>query len=173
LKLLNRISARDKYMRSFTRVHAFISLTPKEMLLLLEAYFFLGWARILKLFPFAKVAPSLGDHMKVSTQRNVESKKTVIKNISHALHIMSRYTFWESQCLVKAIAGMKMLERRGIESTLYLGTARDVSGHMIAHAWLRSGSYYISGAEEMGEFTVVSTFASLRSDNQLEGESYE
>ena len=38
---------------------------------------------------------------------------------------MSRYTFWESQCLVKAIAGMKMLERRHIESTLYLGTAKD------------------------------------------------
>jgi hypothetical protein len=160
-------------MRNFSRVRAFISLTPKEMLLLIEAYFFLGWARILKIFPFAKVALSLGDHMKVSDQRSVESKKTIIKNISHALHIMSKYTFWESQCLVKAIAGMKMLEKRGIESTLYLGTARDVSGKLIAHAWLRSGKYYISGAEEMGKFTVVSTFANLRSDNQLEGDSYE
>jgi hypothetical protein len=160
-------------MRNFARVHAFISLTPKELLLLVEAYIFLGWARILKIFPFAKVAPSLGYHMKVTAQRSVGSKKTVIKNVSHALHIMSKFTFWESQCLVKAIAGMKMLERRGIESTLYLGTARDISGKLIAHAWLRSGPYYISGAEEMGKFTVVSTFANHKSDNQLEGESYE
>ena len=65
---------------------------------------------------------------------------------------MSKYTFWESQCLVKAIAAMKMLERRNIESTLYLGTARDESGKMIAHAWLRSGPFYITGAEGMEKF---------------------
>ena len=53
---------------------------------------------------------------------------------------MSKYTFWESQCLVKAIAGMKMLERRNIESTLYLGTAKDAKGQMYrSDAWLRSG----------------------------------
>ena len=56
---------------------------------------------------------------------------------------MSKYTFWESQCLVKAIAGMKMLERRQIESTLYLGTAKDELGKLIAHAWLRSGPFIL------------------------------
>ena len=73
--------------------------------------------------------------------------------------MMSRYTFWESQCLVKAIAAMKMLEKRQIESTLYLGTAKDETGNMIAHAWLRSGPFYITGVEEMKRFTVVSKFA--------------
>ena len=58
---------------------------------------------------------------------------------------MSRYTFWESQCLVKAIAGMKMLEKRNIESTLYLGTAKDEKGELIAHAWLRSGLFLCIG----------------------------
>ena len=61
--------------------------------------------------------------------------------ISQAIHIVSKYTFWESQCLVKAIAAMRMLEKRGIESTLYLGTAKDESGKIIAHAWLRSGFF--------------------------------
>ena len=54
---------------------------------------------------------------------------------------------------------MKMLERRQIESTLYLGTAKDESGKLIAHAWLRSGPFYITGAEGMEKFTVVSKFA--------------
>ena len=72
---------------------------------------------------------------------------------------MSRHTFWESQCLVKAIAAMKMLERRQIESTLYLGTAKDENGNLIAHAWLRSGPFYITGVEAMEKFTVVSKFA--------------
>ena len=52
-----------------------------------------------------------------------------------------------------------MLEKRGIESTLYLGTAKDESGELIAHAWLRSGPYFVTGAEGMEKFTVVGKFA--------------
>jgi hypothetical protein len=62
-------------------------------------------------------------------------------------------------CLVKAIAAMKMLERRQIESTIYLGTAKDKTGKLIAHAWLRSGPFYITGAEVVDQFVVVSKFA--------------
>lgn len=61
---------------------------------------------------------------------------------------MSRYTFWESQCLVKAIAGMKNARKRHIESTLYLGTAKDNHGELIAHAWLRSGSFMLLDQKE-------------------------
>ena len=81
---------------------------------------------------------------------------------------MSRHTLWESQCLVKAIAGMKMLEKRNIESTLYLGMAKDEKGKLIAHAWLRSGAIYVSGAEVMERFTVVAKFAKEPSGNKLE-----
>lgn len=38
---------------------------------------------------------------------------------------MSHLTFRESECLVKAMARMKMLERRGMESTLYFRTGKD------------------------------------------------
>lgn len=82
---------------------------------------------------------------------------------------MSKYTLWESQCLVKAIAGMMMLERRGIDSTIYLGTTRDEDGKMIAHAWLRSGPFYVSGSEGMKQFTVVGMFAKRVSSNRRRG----
>jgi hypothetical protein len=160
-------------MRVLSRLNIFISLSSKKKLILIEAFLFLGWARILKMIPFSKVVSSLGDHMKETSHNNIKSNHEILNNVSHAIHIMSRYTFWESQCLVKAFAGMKMLEKRGIESTLYLGTARDEAGKMIAHAWLRSGSFYISGAEGMEKFTVVSMFAKRFCDNRLEGESYE
>ncbi|MNR36049.1 hypothetical protein D3C85_1539370 [compost metagenome] len=74
---------------------------------------------------------------------------------------MSKYTIWDSKCLVRAIAAMKMLHRRQIDSTLYLGTTRDESKKMIAHAWLRSGRYYVTGKEEMERFTVVGKFAKM------------
>ena len=96
--------------------------------------------------------------MEETHMKQMMHRKT-LRMISQAIHIVSKYTFWESQCLVKAIAAMRMLEKRGIESTLYLGTAKDESGELIAHAWLRSGPYYVTGAEGMEKFTVVSKFA--------------
>jgi hypothetical protein len=141
------------------KVRLFLSINPTMKLLLLEAFILLGWARVLKDMPFSKVAPSLGDHMDETSLEDNQSNKAILKNISEALNIMSRNTLWESKCLVRAIAGMKMLERRRIESTLYLGTGKDENGKMIAHAWLRSGPFYITGSEGMERFTVVGKFA--------------
>jgi hypothetical protein len=128
-------------------------------LLLIEAFIFLGRARILKKVPFSKVAPSLGKHMEETSFSDDVSNRKILNQISDAVNMMSKYTLWESQCLVQAIAAMKMLERRHIESTLYLGTARDPSGKLIAHAWLRSGPFCITGADGKEKFTVVSKFA--------------
>ncbi|MEH7493788.1 lasso peptide biosynthesis B2 protein [Neobacillus niacini] len=127
--------------------------------LLIEAYILLAWARVLKSFPFSRVSPFLGSQMSETTFEIAPVNIKIVKQISHAIHIMSKYTFWESKCLIKAIACMKMLERRQIDSTLYLGTAKDENGQMIAHAWLRSGPLYLTGAEEMREFVVVGKFA--------------
>ncbi|MGG1399950.1 lasso peptide biosynthesis B2 protein [Bacillus salipaludis] len=127
--------------------------------LLIEAYILLAWGRVLKALPFRKISPLLGSKM-IETSFEIEAANIKkVKQISHAIHIMSSYTTWESMCLVKAIAAMKMLERRKIDCTLYLGTAKDENGGMIAHAWLRSGPFYITGAEEMKKFVVVYTFA--------------
>lgn len=151
------------------KIKIFFSLDIPTMFLLIEAYFYLLWARILKLVPFSKVAPSLGTQMEETTFIPNQSNKATLRKISQAIQIMSRYTFWESQCLVKAIAGMKMLEKRRIESTLYLGTAKDENGKLIAHAWLRSGPFYISGLEGMEKFTIVSKFAKKLENQQIEG----
>lgn len=154
------------------KIRILLSLNWKTKLLLLEAFIFLGWARILKGMQFSKIAGSLGVEMEETTfNSNAEQTKT-LKRISEAIQIISRHTTWESKCLVKAIAGQKMLNRRYIESTLYLGTAKDVNGDFIAHAWLRSGPFYISGSEGMEIFTVVAKFANGPKLNKLEGENY-
>lgn len=127
--------------------------------LLIESYIYMAWARYLKSIPFSKVAPSLGLKMMETSFDPLLTNRKVLANVSQSIHIMSKYTFWESQCLVKAIAAMRMLEKRQIESTLYLGTAKDENGKLIAHAWLRSGPYYVTGAEGMERFTVVGKFA--------------
>ncbi|MFJ8353003.1 stage V sporulation protein S [Bacillus cereus] len=157
-------------MNIVKRLRIFLSLNTKTKFLLLEAFIFLGWARVLKSITFSKVAPSLGDYMNETAFTHIQPHGDTLKKVSEAISIMSRYTFWESQCLVKAIAGMKMLEKRHIESTLYLGTAKDNNGEFIAHAWLRSGSFYVTGSEGMEKFTVVGSFAKRLSEDTIKGE---
>ncbi|CAM4113999.1 lasso peptide biosynthesis B2 protein [Paenibacillus alkaliterrae] len=139
-----------------------IRLDLNTILLFAESVIFLGWVRIQLLYhPFSKIAPSLGRYMaETDIELRVENRIALL-NIRNAIQIMSKYTFWESKCLVRAIAAMKMLERRRIGSTLYLGTGKDDSGKMIAHAWLRSGSLYITGAEEMHRFTITGKFGKV------------
>lgn len=142
----------------YRKLRLYLSLDMKMMFMMIEALIFLAWARLFKNIPFSKTAHSLGVHM-AETPIDISVDRKQMHQISLAVNVMSKYTFWESQCLVKAIAAMKMLERRGIGSTLYLGTARDENGIMVAHAWLRSGKYIITGSEGMEKFTVVGTFA--------------
>lgn len=108
---------------------------------------------------FAKVAPSLGRKAEETPHDLDERHNRTLKHIRSAIAVMSRYTPWDSKCMIQAMAGMRMLERRSIPSTLYLGTARDEHGKLIAHAWLRSGSIYVSGYEVMNQFAVVEKFA--------------
>lgn len=146
-------------MIDMRKIRLFISLSWQTKLLLVEAFFYLGWARLLKVVPFSKVAPSLGKQMDETTFSSNLSDRETLSNISQALRIMNQYTFWESACLVQGIAGMKMLAKRGIDSTLYLGIAKDEKGNLIAHAWLRSGPFYITGSEGRQKFTIVNKFA--------------
>ncbi|MFJ8265551.1 lasso peptide biosynthesis B2 protein [Peribacillus asahii] len=156
-------------MNIIRKIRSFCKLDTKMKRLLIEAYIALGWARYRKSKEFSKIAPSLGEHMVETTYDSNVHNMAMLRNISSSIQKMSRYTFWESECLVKAMAGMKMLERRGIESTLYLGTGRDETG-LIAHAWLRSGNFYISGVNGMEKFTVVAMFANKNSIVNFERE---
>lgn len=147
-------------MHFVRKVKTFFSFEKETILLLIEALYFLGWARLKKFNHFTKLAQSLGNQsIETVWETGNSSNRITVKKISNAVHIMSRYTVWESQCFVKAMAAMQMLKRRGIESTIYFGTAKDEDGKLIAHAWLRSGSFYLTGAEVMERFTVVSKFA--------------
>ncbi|MEW5552008.1 lasso peptide biosynthesis B2 protein [Peribacillus frigoritolerans] len=154
-------------MNIVKKAQTFLRLNFKTKLLYIEAFLHLGRARYLKSISFSKVAPTLGEQMKESSYELIAADKEILANVSRAINIMSRYTIWESQCLVKAMAAMKMLEKRKIDSTLYLGTAKDENGGLIAHAWLRSGPFYITGAEVMDRFTVVSNFSKKNKSGSL------
>lgn len=141
------------------KLRAWLALDLRTILLFIEAFYFLALAKLQLKQAFARVAPTLGTQTAETALHGDKRHDPTLKQIRSSLSIMSRHTFWESKCLVQAVAGMRMLERRSIPSTLYLGTSKDDNGKLIAHAWLRSGSIYISGSEGMRRYSVVEKFA--------------
>lgn len=141
------------------KLKKFLALGHQKKWLLVEAAAALARGRVMVLLPFSKVAPTLGVHMKETPLAANAEEARKVRQVARAIALMHRHTPWQTHCLARAFAGMEMLKRRGIESTLYLGTGKDKNGKMIAHAWLRSGDIYVTGADVMDQFTVVATYA--------------
>ena len=70
-----------------------------------------------------------------------------------------RHLVWARKCLVVSIAAKRMLDRRQISATLYMGVAKNDKGKLIAHAWLRSGDIWVSGGINRNKFTIVGIFS--------------
>lgn len=126
----------------------------------LEAWLWLGLARGFVLaVPFKYIAPHLGTHMGESSLILSEETATMAGYVGRAVRSAARNTPWSSNCLAQAIAAKRMLQHRGIHSTLYLGVKKDDAGHLTAHAWVRCGEFWLTGGWGELEYTVVSTFA--------------
>ncbi|WP_342438396.1 lasso peptide biosynthesis B2 protein [Paenibacillus sp. FSL L8-0436] len=148
-------------MTTLRRIRLLLTVDKAAVALIPEALWRLFLVRIQLLFPFARTAPRLGIQSQETSAVSNAADIPRIKHITKAIRVISRYTPWKSTCMVRAVAGLQMLERRGIESTLYMGVARDKQGQMIAHAWLRSGAHYVSGDDAMQGFVVVEKFAKV------------
>ena len=142
------------------RLRKLLRLSWADRLLLIEALLWLGLARLAILaLPFRWIAPHLGQHMAESAPTDAPEQANRLRRIAWAITAVRRHTPWESTCLAQAVAGKRMLRRRGLESTLYLGVARDGDQGLSTHAWLRSGDLILTGMRGRDRFTVVSTFA--------------
>jgi hypothetical protein len=135
-------------------------LSWRHCWLLLQAVSWLGLARLAVLtLPMPWITPYLGRHRQESPHTDQPGQGAVVKQVAWAVQMMSRCTPWDSNCLAQAIAAKRMLQRRKISSTLYLGVARKDAAALEAHAWLRSGTVVVTGAQGMDRSTVITTFA--------------
>ena len=142
------------------RLRTFLRLKMSDRLLLFEAVVWLGVARLAILtLPMRRITPYLGQHLRESKRE--ESPVTLNRawRIAWAVRTMSRYTPWTSNCFPQAIAAKRMLQRRQIASTLYLGFSKQEANDFEGHAWLRCGPLYLTGGQNRHRFVALSTFA--------------
>ncbi|WP_246503483.1 lasso peptide biosynthesis B2 protein [Clostridium polyendosporum] len=114
---------------------------------------------IIKMMPFNKIKGYIGIYMKESPHEIDVLHYKTIKKVAWAVNQASKYTPWESKCLVQALTAQNMLKRRKIYSTLYLGVAKKGSKNINAHAWLRCGQVIVTGGYRREDFKEVAKFS--------------
>ncbi len=125
-----------------------------------EIYLLTGAAWVCIFFiSFQRLASWLGTIHSETLWNEAATQDQMLLRIRHAVHRISKKTWWKSECFVRASTIAWMLRRRGYSYTIYLGVAKDQDQHLIAHAWIRSGSQWLSGAKKRAEYTVVATIS--------------
>lgn len=140
----------------FKRINKFLfKLSIKEKLLFVEAFFLTGLmrAKILKV-PFNKLKEELGTYNTESADDVVLDDYKIAKIVRDVVVTISKFTPWESLCLVQAMTVQRMLKKRGISTTIYLGVNKE-NKNMVAHAWIRCGKMFVTGGDGSGYATVA------------------
>lgn len=130
--------------------------TIEDKILFTEAFFLTGIMRLKILHvPFNKLKGQLGIHNVESAEEVSLDEYRIASKIRNAVVNTSRYTPWESLCLVQSMTVQRMLKKRNICSTLYLGVNKDTNNEMKAHSWIRCGKMYVTGGDGSGYATVA------------------
>lgn len=138
------------------RINKFLfKVSIKEKLLFVEAFFLTGLmrAKILKV-PFNKLKEELGTYNTESADDVVIDDYKKAKIVRDVVVTISKFTPWESLCLVQAMTVQRMLKKRGISTTIYLGVNKE-NQNMVAHAWIRCGRMFVTGGDGSGYATVA------------------
>lgn len=163
------------------RWNSFARLSASQKAFALEALLWLFMSMLLvKRVPFRYWSRFLGAKAAADSLDETPDCPDAVREVSQAIRRVNRAFRGRFTCLMEAVAGKAMLNRRGIPNTLALG-ARTVPSeggelNMEAHAWLRCGQTILLGGEAHDRFTVVAQFrspAALPYDRRSTGASPE
>jgi len=150
-------------MRFYQKYQQFKQLSFEEKKLFIEAYIVLGKMRMALLtLSFKSLTRSLiHSPYQKETLLLTPSQEKIAQEVGETIVRASRYTPWQSACLVQSLTAQKMLEKRGISGMFHLGVSKnkETPQQMKAHAWTQCGKSIITGKEGHKAFTVVSVFS--------------
>lgn len=128
--------------------------------LALEALLELAYARILRAsVSFARLSKLFGEPQLESPPEIDSAKQQIANDVGLAIRRAVRYAPFRCNCLTQAICTLRMLKRRSVACTLYLGVTRGADVAREAHAWTRCGALIVTGENELDRYDAVFTFA--------------
>lgn len=127
-------------------------------MLFIEAWCFLGTARLMLLFvSFKKIAAGFTKN-KMHTNRPTLTQMQ-LRSIGLAIQRGCRYSWWRTKCFEQAICARWMLQRRKQTSILYFGVKKnELSNVLEAHAWLSVEEYIVTGGAGARNYTIINNF---------------
>lgn len=150
------------YIRKFNTM---IRLSWLQKAWLPPLYILSGFIRLAILtLPFRWIAPFMGynhGNARMSVMTSPEQGKRA-RQLGTTIKIISRYTPWETKCLVQALLAKKVLEVYKIPHAIFFGLSKSEieSETLKAHAWVNAGRCFVTGGNNHKNFTVVSCFVS-------------
>ncbi len=128
-----------------------------EKIVTLKAYIYSVYYRFLiKVIPMKTLEPRLGKRGKESAAEESIEHLRIAKLYAFHVNRVTEHMPWEAKCLTRSLTIARLLREKGIDSTIYLGVAKDEGG-LQAHSWIRCGKMYLTDPM-MDKFTVLETF---------------
>ncbi len=136
-------------MKGIKRIRNFLTYNHHKILTI-QALYYCAIMRIgILLIPMKKMEPFLGTAGLETDFKDNREQSSYVWLVARVVNRISTKTPWESKCLVRALVIRKILSRRKIPTTLYFGVMLEEK-ELKAHAWIRCGSFYLSGGHGEG-----------------------
>lgn len=123
----------------------------------LAVWFYAAWYRFrIRFVPMKYLRKYFGAEGEESPEEGTAEQYRYAKLVAGHVNRSAGHTPWESKCLVRALTAQRLLRKKKIPTTLYLGVKTE-EGKMLAHAWLRTGRLYVTGGDGEG-YAVVAKY---------------
>lgn len=146
-------------MSSLNRiVRTFFRISFEAKILVIRVFVLTAISRFaMKYIDFGKLKKYMGQQSIETSYEVDKSYEIYLKRLSFVIQKVAKYTPWESKCLVQALTAQHILSKKKLKTTLYLGVNKE-NNELIAHAWIRCGSFYVTGGDGQN-YGVVAKFS--------------
>jgi hypothetical protein len=112
------------------------------------------------MLPFRKVVDAAGAES-LGRGGHAGDASAEIRRVRWAIDACARRLPWRIVCFQKGLALHKLLQRRGIATTLHYGVAQDAERGLTAHVWVTHQGEAIIGGEEAVGYTCLATYPAV------------
>lgn len=126
-----------------------------EKWMTITVYAYVAYYRLcILLLPMTRIEKMMGIRGEESEAEIRPETIKLAKLVGFHVNRVTEHLPLKRKCFVRSLTARKLLMKRGVNSTLYMGVGLE-DGKMIAHAWLRCGQLYVTGGNGNGYSTVA------------------
>lgn len=139
-----------------SKLQTYFALDGADRIATIEAIGRMIWAQwLVRAVPPRHWRSQFGHPQEPGSGSPRETDIVTIRRIRLAIARALRNMPGDPSCLPQALAARRMLERRGIASTLYIGTMREAGGGRRFHAWVKVGDEWVTGICDESRYALM------------------